>query len=74
MEGRYSWSENEWELEVTLPVPAATKKEEVLFKASPTSLRLALAGPNTTAPPLLAVSENDWDGVWERGSLGEMGC
>lgn len=59
MEGRYSWTENDWEVEVTVPVPAATRKEEVLFKASPTTLRLALAGPNATAPPLLAVSRID---------------
>lgn len=66
MEGRYSWTENEWELEVTVPVPAGTRKEEVLFKASPTTLQLALA-PNTTGAPLLAVSEMSMGwvvGVW----------
>ena len=43
---RYSWRETEWELEVCVPVPATTRKEDVLFKASTTSLKLGLA--NTT--------------------------
>lgn len=53
MGDRYSWHENEWEVEVTVPVPPGTAKGEVLFKATPTSLSLALA-PNASAP-LMAV-------------------
>lgn len=39
---RYSWTENDWELEVTVPVPPETRKEDVLFKAAATSLKLGL--------------------------------
>jgi len=40
--GKYSWTENEWEVEVTVPVPARTRKEDVLFKAAATSVKLGL--------------------------------
>ncbi len=73
---RYSWQENEWEVEVTVPVPPGTLKDEVVFKASPTSLRLGLASAATlnanATTPLLEVGEglsvvfcvglDDWDG------------
>ena len=42
----YSWIENRREVEVTVKVPKGTRAKDILFKTSPYSIDLKLAGRN----------------------------
>jgi hypothetical protein len=49
----YSWSEEAFELEVTVKVPVETRAKNILFKATSMSLELKLKHPNGTETLLL---------------------
>ena len=42
----YRWEETQYEIDVTVPVPAGTRAKRIKFRAAPTSVHLAIMGWN----------------------------
>lgn len=40
----YSWVENDWEVDITIPLEKDTRKDDILFKLTPTSIKIGQVG------------------------------
>lgn len=59
---KYTWKENQFEIDLTVKVPAGTTSKQIIFKSSPQSIDLRLSTGGNTEPVLLLDGERKMRG------------